>query len=75
MSVSGSRKKVIGAVILTAMLGACGGGGGLFGNTFRNEETSLDAYTPEQIFERGEYELNQNKGEDAAFYFSEIERL
>jgi outer membrane protein assembly factor BamD len=77
MSVVGSRNKVIGAVLLTAMLSACGGGkgGGIFGNTFRNEETQLDAYTPEQIFERGEFELNRDRGDDAAFYFSEIERL
>ena len=77
MSVVGSRKKVIGAVLLTAMLSACGGGngGGIFGDAFRNEETQLDAYTPEQIFERGEFELNRDRGDDAAFYFSEIERL
>ena len=36
---------------------------------------SLDAYTPEEIFTRGEVELQRNQAEDAAFYFGEIERL
>ncbi|WP_435141982.1 outer membrane protein assembly factor BamD [Pseudopelagicola sp. nBUS_19] len=35
----------------------------------------MESFTAEQIFERGEYELSRKKGEDAAFYFSEIERL
>ncbi|NCO85639.1 MAG: outer membrane protein assembly factor BamD [Rhodobacterales bacterium] len=38
-------------------------------------EGALDAYTAEEIFQRGEYELARNKGGDAAFYFGEIERL
>ncbi|WP_375259601.1 outer membrane protein assembly factor BamD [Citreimonas sp.] len=35
----------------------------------------LESFTAQQIFERGEYELEQNDEEDAAFYFSEVERL
>ncbi|MCT4559570.1 MAG: outer membrane protein assembly factor BamD [Pelagimonas sp.] len=35
----------------------------------------MEAFTAEQIFERGEYELSKNDPDDAAFYFSEVERL
>jgi outer membrane protein assembly factor BamD len=68
---SGSRKKVIGAMLLSALLSACGGGP----NIFKGDEVQLEAYTPEQIYQRGEYELTRNKGDRAAFYFAEIERL
>jgi outer membrane protein assembly factor BamD len=36
---------------------------------------ALEQYTAEEIFQRGELELQNNKGGDAAFYFGEIERL
>jgi outer membrane protein assembly factor BamD len=65
-----NRAKVIGAILLTVLLAACGGGGPAADRTI-----PLESYTPEQIFERGEYELSRNRTEDAAFYFSEIERL
>ncbi|AXI55405.1 outer membrane protein assembly factor BamD [Sulfitobacter sp. JL08] len=68
----GSRTKVIGAVLLTVVLTACGGDGI---RLLRNNDVPLENYTPEQIFGRGEYELSRNRGEQAAFYFSEIERL
>ncbi len=35
----------------------------------------IEAYSAEQIFERGEFELARSRPEDAALYFSEIERL
>ncbi|MBS0123189.1 outer membrane protein assembly factor BamD [Thetidibacter halocola] len=35
----------------------------------------LEAFTAQQIYERGEYELSVKDPEDAAFYFSEVERL
>lgn len=35
----------------------------------------LEQYTAAQIFERGEYELEQGDADDAAIYFGEIERL
>jgi outer membrane protein assembly factor BamD len=67
---------LIGAVLLTAVLAGCGGGGGgLFGGGSVDRTESLEAFTPEQIFERGEYELTRSRTEDAAYYFSEIERL
>lgn len=36
----------------------------------------LESYTPEEIYKRGEFELETNKDEDEAIrYFSEVERL
>jgi len=63
--------RVIGAIGVTALVSACSGAGG--GRT--DTTVSLEDYTPEQIFERGEYELAARDTEDAAYYFSEIERL
>ncbi|MBY6058341.1 outer membrane protein assembly factor BamD [Leisingera daeponensis] len=62
--------KTLGAVLLMAALAGCGGDGGA---VKRGE--SLEAFTPEQIYERGEFELAQRQPKDAAYYFSEIERL
>ena len=45
------------------------------GGIFNQQEVPLEAYQPEQIYERGEFELNRNRPDDAAFYFAEIERL
>ncbi|MDW3184545.1 MULTISPECIES: outer membrane protein assembly factor BamD [unclassified Roseobacter] len=77
MSKLGSRKRVITALLMAATLAACGGGnaGRTGGNFFNPEEIPLETYSPEQIFERGEFELNRSRPEDAAFYFAEIERL
>ena len=36
---------------------------------------ALDAYSAEEIFQRGEFEMARNQPDDAAFYFAEIERL
>ncbi|MCV6587230.1 MAG: outer membrane protein assembly factor BamD [Marinibacterium sp.] len=69
-----SRISWLSAAALAVALSACGNGG-LFGGVSRNNQVPLDAFTPEQIFERGEYELSRGKEDDAAFYFSEIERL
>ncbi|WP_164657927.1 outer membrane protein assembly factor BamD [Tropicibacter sp. Alg240-R139] len=63
--------KVVGALILTAFLASCGIGGR--GSADRSQD--LDGFGPEQIFERGEFELAQSRTDDAAWYFSEIERL
>ncbi len=65
------RFQLIVALLLTALLGACGGvGGGL-----ADRGAALEVFSPEQIFERGEFELARGNTEDAAWYFSEIERL
>lgn len=61
--------RTVGAVLLVAMLASCSGSG----RTDRDE--NLDQYSAEQIFERGEFELSRNRNDDAAYYFSEVERL
>jgi len=73
-----SRKRMIGTVLLVATLGACGGSqntGRLTKSFFNPQEIPLETYSAEQIFERGEFELNRRQPEEAAFYFAEIERL
>lgn len=60
--------RVIGAVILMAFLAACG-------NSPVDKSQNLEGFTPEQIYGRGEFELGRGQTENAAWYFSEIERL
>lgn len=73
---TGGKSVLRGAFVLAcvAMLAACGSDrprqGGLF-----SQEAPLENFTAEQIFERGEYELARSDATEAAFYFSEIERL
>ncbi|WP_122075328.1 outer membrane protein assembly factor BamD [Pseudophaeobacter sp. EL27] len=62
--------KFISVALLMAALSGCGGDGGAADQT-----VPLESYTPQQIFERGEFELARSRTKDAAFYFSEIERL
>ncbi len=78
MAVTGTRKRLIGAVLLVAALSACGAvrETGRFTQSFFNpQEIPLETYSAEQIFERGEFELEKRKPDQAAFYFAEIERL
>ena len=72
-----SRKRATLVLAMVATLSACGGGflGQASNGTFAQNEEPLEAYTPAQIFERGEFELENNRADDAAFYFGEIERL
>ncbi len=58
-------------VVLT--LAACGGDGRP--RVAVDDPQALEAYTPDQIFGRGEFELARNRTKDAGFYFSEVERL
>jgi len=53
-------------------LAACGGGER---PGFGPDGVPIENFTAEQIFERGEFELDRRDPEDAAFYFSEVERL
>ncbi|MEX0304652.1 MAG: outer membrane protein assembly factor BamD [Leisingera sp.] len=62
--------RTLGAVLLMAALAGCGGDGGA---VKRGE--SLEAFPPDQIYERGEFELTNRRAKDAAYYFAEIERL
>ncbi|MEP2641995.1 outer membrane protein assembly factor BamD [Roseobacter sp.] len=71
-----SRKRIITTLLAAALLAGCGArDGGTTRNFFNPQEIPLETYSAEQIFERGEFELNRNRAEDAAFFFSEIERL
>lgn len=56
------------AVSALALLVACGE------PDFR-AEGALDTYTAQEIFQRGEVELETGNPDDAAFFFGEIERL
>ena len=60
--------RVIGAFILMVVLAACGG-------SPVDKSQNLDGFTPEQIYGRGEFELSRGQTGNAAWYFSEIERL
>ncbi|WP_435310903.1 outer membrane protein assembly factor BamD [Primorskyibacter sedentarius] len=68
----GSRTGVVAALLVTAVISGCGI---LQQSPGRQGGEPLESYTAEQIFERGEFELSREKPDDAAFYFSEIERL
>ena len=65
-----SRIKFLGVMLLMAALAGCGGAG-----PAADRDEKLEVFAPEQIFERGEFELARNRTDDAAYYFSEIERL
>jgi outer membrane protein assembly factor BamD len=55
------------AAVLAAMLAGCGGG---------QQERALDSYTAEEIYKKGELELETGKKpKDALIYFQEVERL
>jgi outer membrane protein assembly factor BamD len=55
------------AAVLAAMLAGCGGG---------QQERALDTYTAEEIYKKGELELETGKKpKDALIYFQEVERL
>ncbi len=84
------RRGMAGAVIL-ALLSGCssleriglggggapGGGGGFLARLAgpRPERKPIEEYSPEEIFKRGEYELENGKAKDAAKWFGEVERL
>jgi outer membrane protein assembly factor BamD len=78
MSKTRSAARMTALVLVVASLAACGGNrnaGRVTGSLFNPQEIPLETYTAEQIFERGEYELSRSQADEAAFYFSEIERL
>ncbi len=59
--------QLTGMVLLVAVLGAC---------ARKTDERPLDSYTAEEIYKRGEFELNANpKPKEAIRYFQEVERL
>lgn len=59
----------VGSLVLVSALAACSGG---------NKEPPLENFTAEEIYKRGEYELevgNPRRPDTALRYFSEVERL
>ena len=61
---------VMAAVLAGLVLTGCDRGGGT------TDRQNLDRFTAEEIYKRGEFELeNSRRPEDAVFYFSEVERL
>jgi outer membrane protein assembly factor BamD len=63
----GTRARLLALLTALPLLAACGDAG--------RDPAAMALLTPEQIFARGERELDRGREEDAAFYFSEIERL
>ena len=60
---------LVAAVLSVGLLAGCGGGGG-------NTSESFENFTAEELYKRGEYELeNTRKPKDAVKYFTEVERL
>ena len=70
----GSGKARLAAILTLALLAGCDG---TFGERegFGPGGVPLENFTAEQIFERGEYELNRKDEARAAYFFSEVERL
>ena len=62
--------KLVTVAVICAALAGCGREARL-----ARGEVDLEVYTAEQIYERGEYELETNDNEEAARYFGEVERL
>ncbi len=77
MTSGGTRTGVVCALVLATALSACGNGRDrpTSGSIFNQQEVPLETYTAQQIYERGEFELERKKPDQAAFYFAEIERL
>ena len=72
MTVAGSRKRTISAVLLIATLAACGGGDGRSDGSFFNpQEIPLETYSAQQLFQRGQSEPTNTHPRHAAVYFSE----
>ncbi len=66
----------VAALLSMTLAGCSGGSGGGVSRFFGGESTiPLDTFTAEQIYQRGEFELERKRDDDAAFYFGEVERL
>ena len=66
-----SSKTLIAMALAGAVLAGCGRDGDR-----ASERVPVENFTAEQIYKRGEYELENNrKPDNAVYYFSEIERL
>ncbi|WP_134726383.1 outer membrane protein assembly factor BamD [Paracoccus luteus] len=69
MAVRKAGPLLLAVVVSVSLLAGCGRGGNA-------TKQPLDNFTAEEIYKRGEFELeNENKPRDAVHYFSEVERL
>jgi len=67
MAIGKTGARIVAALLMTVALAGCGSG---------TKEAPLENFTAEEIFQRGEYELEASpKPTEAARYFSEVERL
>ena len=66
MAIGRTGAAFVAGMLLTAVLGGCGA----------KQDAPLESFTAEEIFQRGEYELEASpKPTEAARYFGEVERL
>lgn len=70
MAGKGSTARLVAGGLVMLLLLGCGNS-----SDPRQAGVPMETYTAEQIFGRGEFELDRGKAEDAAYYFTEIERL
>jgi outer membrane protein assembly factor BamD len=64
------RTGAVAALLALLTLAGCG-----TANKVRQGDIPIESFTAKQIYERGEYELNNRRASDAAHYFGEVERL
>ncbi|MBU3030449.1 outer membrane protein assembly factor BamD [Paracoccus marinaquae] len=70
-----ARSKISASLMAAVLAGMTLAGCGSQGSS-QAERRNLDRFTAQEIYKRGEYELeNSRNPEDAVFYFSEVERL
>ncbi len=67
------RISLVGTALIVGVLAGCGGGGEREG--FGPGGVPLEDFTAQQIYERGEFEIDRGRPDDAARYFAEVERL
>lgn len=78
MSNVGARSSVGNHYLLAAILAVSlglSGCGGVERKGFGPNGQPIETFTAQQIFERGEYELDATDFDSAAYYFGEVERL
>ncbi|WP_204113684.1 outer membrane protein assembly factor BamD [Shimia biformata] len=73
---TGGRSRILAVAVLfsAGLLAGCGGSDKSI-DKFQRGTLSTEVYTAEQIFERGEFELERGRAGDAAYFFAEVERL
>lgn len=68
----GGRVPILCMAAALALLAGCGD---LTDRTRGPGGEPMESFTAQQIYDRGEFELDNNDNEDAAFFFAEVERL